>query len=81
MGDFAKLFQSEKYGQICVIKQGNDDLIPEIRFFVEPETLGVCQKALTFEDTDEGWDSCDKAFETIDVGVAEIAVKDIFDLV
>ena len=76
MSDFAKLFNTEKYGQIVVIQQGSDDAGGEIRFFFQPAGLGVCSLAMSFKDSDAGWDACDRAFEKVDEAMAINAVRD-----
>ncbi len=81
MSDFAKLFQSNKYGQILAVRQDNDEGIPELRVNVHPDGLGVCSIALSFsdEDKDEGYEKRDDAFEILDLETAEETVKLIFD--
>jgi len=81
MSKFAKLFDSENYGQICVIQQAADGTgEPEIRFFASPEGLGVCSVALSYSESDTAWDSCDTTFEKVDLEFAEGVVKPIFDM-
>jgi len=81
MNVFAKMFESEQYGQIVVIQQGADGTgDPEVRFFCSPEGLGVCSLALSFTESDTAWDSCDTTFEKVDLAFAEGAVKPIFDM-
>ena len=61
---FAKLHETEKYGQILV-KLDSGDEGPETQFFFTPsEMLGVCSMAIKFEDTEEGWDKAEVTFET-----------------
>lgn len=69
---FAHLHTYTDIGQVVVLKQSADEGgHPEIRLFVNPpsEELGVCSLALGFEpeegDESEGWDRCDKAFDTM----------------
>lgn len=74
---FVKLFETE-VGQILVkIDDGEDG--PEVRYYFEPEGLGVCSMALNFKDSDEGdaWDKADKAFALIDKDQAISLVKSL----
>lgn len=66
---FAKLFDTE-HGQILVKIDAGEDSAPEVRFFAEPPGLGVCSVALAFEDSDEGWDTAEQAFEKVDIEMA-----------
>ena len=61
---FAKLYETAGHGQILV-KMDSGDEGPEIRFFFQPENLGVCSVAIGYEDDDEGWDKAEDAFSNI----------------
>lgn len=72
MKKFAKLFESEKHGQLVVIKQTDDDGSPEIRLFVLPDGLGVCSVAVGFkDDSEQSCDACEEIFEQFDMEAAE----------
>lgn len=62
--DFAKIFDT-KHGQVAAIQQSNDEGAPEIRIFfnLSPVGQGVSNLAFSYEDSDEGWDKCDAAFQ------------------
>ncbi len=78
--EFAKIFNSAKYGQILLLAGSeNDDCKPEIRAYAQPENLGVCSSSLVFSDTDQGWGTRDEAFLKVDVAAAESIVKPMFD--
>lgn len=63
---FAKLFDT-KLGQILVKKDTNEDCNPEVRFYFEPENLGVCSIAASSkDDSEESWDQIDDLFDRID---------------
>lgn len=62
---FAKLYETY-IGQILVKMDASEDQKPEVRFFFEPQGLGVCSSALTFPDTDEGWDNQLTTFNSVD---------------
>lgn len=79
MAKFAKLFENER-GQILVKLDSNADTAkPEVRFYVNPEDLGICSLAMSFEDSDNGWDMAEKAFEKIDFDSAVIMQNAIFE--
>ena len=62
---FAKIFNTEEVGQILVMNDASDDdNRPQIRFYFQPEGLGVCATHINFND--ECWDEADTAFEAID---------------
>lgn len=65
MERFAKLFEFEDIGQVlAVLKDGEEG--PEIRYFVMPTGLGVCEIASSWEDDEEGLSLAKKTFEGID---------------
>ncbi|MXS82257.1 hypothetical protein [Nitrosomonas oligotropha] len=71
---FAKLFETG-VGQILVKKDSGKEG-PEVRFYFQPEGLGVCSVALDgFGDDENGWDAVDKAFEQIDAETAVNVVR------
>lgn len=74
MSKFAKMFESEEYGQVVVM---NDDLdgLPAVVVFFQPEGMGVCKAALKFSDDEEGYDKCDAAFEKVDLELAESIIS------
>ena len=64
---FAKLYEVEETGQVLVkLSEGEDG--PEVRYYFEPEGLGVCSFAFQFKDDEKGsaWDKADAAFERAD---------------
>lgn len=74
---FAKLFESEEFGQILVTRDMSEHG-PAVIFHAEPPGLGVCQTLASFEDTDAGWDARDKAFEAVTLEQAEAFAGPIF---
>lgn len=82
MSNFAKVYETEQYGQILALMQNNDDGDPEIRFFAKPPGLGVSSIALSFGDSndDESWDRQEKAWELVNEEAATGAVKSMFDM-
>ena len=58
---FAKLYET-KLGQILVKLDAGDETEAEVRFYTEPEGLGVCSLALGFND----WDKAEEAFKNVD---------------
>lgn len=79
MRKFAKLFESEKYGQIVVFRQLNDEFDePEVRLFAKPAGLGVCSVAVGFEDSLTAADSADDFFNILELDTCEELVKTLF---
>lgn len=77
---FAKLYDSKKYGQILVkIDSDHDEGNPEVRFFVQPDDMGVCACAIGFVDSDEGWDSAEEVFNGVTLEKAEEIISKTFD--
>lgn len=74
---FAKLFDSEEFGQILVTRDMSEHG-PALIFHAEPPDLGVCQTLVNFVDTDEGWDARDRAFELVGLAEAEAMAGGIF---
>lgn len=73
---FAKIFESENYGQLLVkIDTSPEDSTPEVRYFFEPEGLGVCSIAYSFADTDLGWEQADALFANDDLQKIESTVS------
>lgn len=76
---FAKLFDTER-GQILVMLSDGADNEPEIRFFAKPDGLGICSIALSFPDSDEGWDAAEHVFGKVDQDGALRATAEIFNM-
>lgn len=74
MKSFAKLYETER-GQILALRTQNDDGNPAVEFMFNPEneSFGLCSFSVCFEDTDDGFDKRDKAFDTL----AEDGVRNV----
>lgn len=79
MEDFAKIFKDEKYGQVVVFCEENDDEQPVINIYFKPEGLGICKVGMNFTDDDDGYDKRDEAFLKITETEAVGAAKGIMD--
>lgn len=77
---FTKTFESEEYGQLCVIAGSNENNDPEIRVYAKPFDMGVCSSALVYDDTDDGWNTRDTEFDGFTLKQAEAVVKPAFEL-
>ena len=76
MSQFAKVFDRPKYGQVVMIlKTAEDDNKPELRCFVKPDELGVCQVAIGFDD----WNHAEEAFARADEALADQMAAAIFE--
>ena len=73
---FAKLYETH-LGQILVKADADEESKPEVRFYFKPENLGVCSMAVSFDDTDEGWDKQESFFNTMSQEKAVEVVNDV----
>lgn len=82
MKKFAKLFESEKYGQIVAMLTDNDETgKPQISFYCMPgEPLGICRTCINFEDSEKGERNRDEALSRIDLAVAEGGAAECFKI-
>ena len=80
---FAKLFERDGKQVLVKVDANNDNSNPEVRFFFEPEGLGVCSSAFVYKDeSDKSWDIAEKFFAEVDETKAfEIVGRFISDLV
>jgi hypothetical protein len=53
---------------------------PAVRIYFMPEELGVCEMKIGFEDSDDGWDKAEAAFERFELEPLEKYVKEFFDV-
>lgn len=75
---FAKLFETEEFGQILVkLDQSEDDCVPEVRIYFEPEDFGVCSNATKYCDNKKGWSSAEKYFNELDQSTAMSIVNGV----
>ncbi len=75
---FAKVFETAK-GQIVAMLGCNDDDQPEVRFYAKPDGLGICQAAISWEDSDEGEEKAQHAFDNLTEEHAIAVTKQLFD--
>lgn len=76
---FAKIFESEKYGQLVVMKELNDDQDSSIAVHFYPGVEGVDLCAIRYAYDEEA--QRDAMFEQVDLTMAEKSVKRIWDMV
>lgn len=77
---FAKIFESEKYGQLLVTKdEGSNG--PRVAVHAQPHDLGVCVIGVNFPDDQGGWDKQDAHFDRMDLEIAETQIKPLFDMI
>jgi len=75
---FAKLYETE-VGQVLVkLDSSPEECVPEIRFYFMPPGLGVSSIAISFQDSEEGWDKAEIGFNNVDeekaLSLAKIAI-------
>jgi hypothetical protein len=80
MNKFAKTFDSDKYGQILVVNETDEDGNPEVKFSMRPKNLGICSIGSKFSGNPEGFDKADAFFDAVDIEVAEAVSSQMFDL-
>lgn len=77
MNKFAKLFESDLYGQICVLSLDiNEEEFPEVRCYFSPDhdLYSVCAFSVMFEPSDKGTKSRDQYFNEIDLEEIESVI-------
>lgn len=77
--NFAKLFESEKFGQILVTRENDDQGDPAVTLAIYPGSpLDVCRAYISFrqkgDDEDGHFDKRDAFFEGFDAEQADKAV-------
>ena len=72
--NFAKLFEDEKYGQILVMLDTNENGEPCVKIMAQPPGLGVCAFALSFKDEEDAQDT----FDHIEIEHAIAGVADLW---
>lgn len=78
---FAKTFDTPDHGQVLLKRDANDDGRPELRWYAEPPAFGVCNIAVVFADSDEGWDAAEAGFNRMAMADAIKAADTIFEQV
>lgn len=74
---FAKLYETE-IGQILVKMDSNPEGEPEVRIYFEPRALGVCSLAVSFEESNDGYDKQEAYFNAM---TQEISLKHVKDII
>lgn len=76
---FAKLYEND--GKQILVKLDGDEMnAPEVRFFFEPEGLGVCSAAVQWKnDNDHDWDKAEEFFKGVDAEKANAFVDGIIN--
>ena len=77
---FAKMFDSERFGQLVVMIDTNDVGDPVIFVYGNPENLGTYSVGIGFPDEDEGWDNRDSVFADLTLEHAESIAAPIFEI-
>lgn len=75
---FCKLYATKTGHQILVKLSGDDENNPEVRFYCEPDGLGVCSIAAKYPDTNEGWNQAQDVFEKVTEDTATEMANRIF---
>lgn len=80
--DFCKVFNSEEFGQILVMKDTREDGCPTVFVKLIPEGFGLCGPDFAFTDNDDdvAWENVDKLFDKIDFEKAEALAKEVCEM-
>lgn len=73
---FAKLFETEQFGQILVQRQRNEDQDIAITFDPEVKHIQWATFRIGFPDTEQGETAADAAFEKIDEAMVVAMVSE-----
>jgi hypothetical protein len=61
---FAKLYEKTEHGQILVMLDSTDEGDPIIKYYCQPEGLGVCHAVSPpFENSELGWFMAEQVFK------------------
>ena len=74
---FAKLFESEKYGQVLFVLDVGRDGGPTITVSCEPKDYGVCSITTKFEESAEGWEDAEDLLNMTELEHADAWAKQI----
>jgi hypothetical protein len=75
---FAKLYGTDK-DQVLVKMDANEEGRPELRFYCEPDGLGVCSLAISFGDNENGWSKAERGLKDMTEEKARTMVKRVMD--
>lgn len=80
--DFCKVFNSDEFGQILVMKDVREDGYPAVFVKFIPKGFGLCGPDFAFTDDDEdvAWKKVDKLFDKIDFEKAEALAKEVCEM-
>lgn len=62
---FCKVFKSKTYKQIVMMRCHDKNGAPEVRFFFEPDGMGVCEFGIGINGSENESRRIDEIFETI----------------
>ena len=77
---FAKLFEVAGYGQVLAKIDRSDVGNPEFSWYAWPPEYGICALSTSFDDTEEGWNSVEAAFNDANQNSAENAASILWSM-
>lgn len=82
MKKFAKLFESEKYGQILARLTDNEETgVPQISVYCHPgDPLDVCETTIKFDDNPDGLKRRDEVLEKMGLEMVEVIADEVFKI-
>lgn len=76
---FARIFETDDFGQILVTLGQADDGAPEVRWTIQPPGLAPCAVGVAFVDTADGETKARALFEAMDEAGARRAAQDLLN--
>ena len=79
MNRFAKVFERDGQ-QVVLMAMEDEECAPVLRFYCQPDGLGVCASSMTFANDDTGWDARDAEFEKCTEDTAYAVLGPVFQM-
>lgn len=82
MTPFAKIFETEAYGQMLITKELDDDKNPSVKLTISAAhvlpALGLVSAVWSFDDNHDGFEDQQNAFDGINSGNASVLADRMF---
>ncbi len=77
---FAKLYGNDENQILVKLGEDPENGNPEVRIYFQPQDLGVCSLALSWNDnSDESWGKAEKSFLEMNETKAIAAINKVYD--
>ena len=77
---FCRLYDTE-HGQLLVKLDSDSEGIPEVRYYIQTDNLGVCTIAAKFTDDDAGWNNAEAAFSKSSLEFSLQFIRPLIDMI